>query len=66
MRIKQAEAEAQSKALQGEGISMQRAAIVNGLKDSIGNGQPLDPGMISELLLVTQYFDTLEKVRAAP
>jgi regulator of protease activity HflC (stomatin/prohibitin superfamily) len=62
VRIKQAEAEAQSKALQGEGISMQRAAIVNGLKDSIGNGQPLDPGMISELLLVTQYFDTLEKM----
>ena len=33
-----------------------------GLKDSIGNGEDLDAGMISELLLITQYFDTLEKV----
>ena len=31
VRVKHAEAEAQSKALQGEGISMQRAMIVNGV-----------------------------------
>ena len=60
--IKAASAEAESKALQGQGIARQRAAIVQGLKDSIGATEEMDPMRISELLLITQYFDTLEKM----
>lgn len=61
--VKKAEADAESKALQGQGIARQRAAICQGLKDSIGAGEgSIDPDRISELLLVTQYFDALEKM----
>jgi regulator of protease activity HflC (stomatin/prohibitin superfamily) len=61
--IKRAQAEAESKALQGMGIARQRAAIVQGLKDSIGmGGGDADAAKVSELLLITQYFDTLEKL----
>jgi regulator of protease activity HflC (stomatin/prohibitin superfamily) len=64
--VKAAEAEAESKALQGQGIARQRAAIVQGLRDSIGQtGEELDPEKVSELLLITQYFDTLEKMASS-
>jgi len=59
--VKKAEAEAESKALQGEGIAKQRAAIVDGLRESIGIKEN-NSKRVSELLLVTQYFDTLEKL----
>lgn len=63
VQVKAAEAKAESTALQGQGIARQRAAIVQGLKDSIGaSGEALDPEKVSELLLITQYFDTLEKM----
>src|SRR5208283_4733871 len=35
LKVKQAEAEAESKALQGQGIANQRKAIIEGLKDSV-------------------------------
>ena len=60
--IRNASAEAESKALQGQGIARQRAAIVQGLRDSIGTKESMDPERVSELLLITQYFDTLEKM----
>jgi len=60
--IRNASAEAESKALQGQGIARQRAAIVQGLRDSIGAAEAMDPERVSELLLITQYFDTLEKM----
>eukprot|EP00040_Diaphanoeca_grandis_P004914 m.30564 g.30564 ORF g.30564 m.30564 type:complete len:289 (-) comp16309_c0_seq1:36-902(-) len=61
--VKRAEAEAESKALQGQGIAKQRAAIVDGLRESIGFDENVDNSKeVSELLLVTQYFDCLEKV----
>ena len=54
---------AEAKALQGVGISRQRGTIVQGLKDSIGmGGGAADATKVSELLLITQYFDTLEKL----
>lgn len=63
VKIKAAEGERDSKALQGEGIAKQRAAIVQGLKDSIGaDTSQMTPEAVSELLLITQYFDTLEKI----
>lgn len=42
---------------------MQRAAIINGLKDSVGTEtRELSAQMVSELLLITQYYDTLESI----
>ena len=60
--VKQAEAESESKFLQGQGIARQRSAIVDGLRTAIGGDRDLNPEKVSELLLITQYFDTLEKM----
>lgn len=64
--VKQAEAQADAQALQGQGIARQRAAIIEGLKDSItaGTGEQLTSDKVSELLLITQYFETLRDVAA--
>lgn len=64
--IKAAEAHSESQALQGLGIARQRDAIVQGLRNSVGADTSLDAQVVSELLLITQYFDTLEKMSAAP
>ena len=64
--MKQAEAEAESKALQGKGIAAERQAIIDGLSASIENFQHGVPGATSEdvmaLVLLTQYFDTLRDI----
>eukprot|EP00397_Hematodinium_sp_SG-2012_P029381 GEMP01031029.1.p1 GENE.GEMP01031029.1~~GEMP01031029.1.p1 ORF type:complete len:288 (+),score=70.41 GEMP01031029.1:92-955(+) len=73
MLVKQAEADAESKFLQGQGIARQRKAIVDGLRDSVGtftSGDSADLSGISakdvlELVLVTQYFDTMKDVGAS-
>merc|ERR1712050_538464 len=64
--VKQAEAAADAQALQGQGIARQRAAIIEGLKDSItqGTGESLTSDKVSELLLITQYFETLRDIGA--
>lgn len=63
IKVKAAEADAESKFLQGQGIARQRAAIIDGLKASLGAAeQSITPERVSELLLITQYFDTLEKM----
>lgn len=66
LKIKAAEAEAASKALQGKGIAEQRRAIVDGLRDSVGGFQKQIPGTTTQdilsLVLMTQYFDTLRDV----
>merc|ERR1712151_1369574 len=61
-----AEAAADAAQLQGEGIARQRRAIIDGLRDSITHGtkESLSTEKISELLLVTQYFETLREVAA--
>lgn len=68
IRVKQAEAEAQSKALQGKGIAEQRRAIVDGLRESVGGFQKQVPGTTTQdilsLVLMTQYFDTLKEIGA--
>lgn len=63
--VKQAEAEADSKKLQGEGIANQRKAIVDGLRESIKEMQDstgIDAGEVLSLILTTQYFDTLKSM----
>jgi regulator of protease activity HflC (stomatin/prohibitin superfamily) len=64
--VKKAEAEAESKALQGQGIANQRRAIIEGLQTSIEQFQKVVDGTsakdVMQLVLVTQYFDTLKSI----
>ncbi len=68
LKVKAAEAEAQSKALQGKGIADQRRAIVEGLRESVDEFQKSVPGTsaqdVMNLVLMTQYFDTLKEIGA--
>src|ERR1700688_719852 len=48
LKVKQAEAEAESKALQGKGIAAERQAIIDGLRQSIENFQSSVPGATAE------------------
>eukprot|EP00958_Prasinococcus_capsulatus_P009199 scaffold900_cov430-Prasinococcus_capsulatus_cf.AAC.8 len=61
--VKQAEAEAESKYLAGTGIARQRKAIVDGLRQSVvafsGEVHGTTPREVIEMMLMTQYFDTL-------
>ncbi|MBL7961719.1 SPFH domain-containing protein, partial [bacterium] len=66
LKVKAAEAEAQSKALQGKGIADQRKAIIEGLRDSVEQFQQAVEGSsakdVMTLVLMTQYFDTLQNI----
>jgi len=69
LKVKAAEAEAQSKALQGKGIADQRREIINGLRESVDEFAQSVPGVtardVMSLILMTQYFDTLKEIGAA-
>lgn len=69
IKVKSAEGDAQSKALQGRGIADQRQAIVAGLRDSVDEFQRSVPGTtakdVMNLVLMTQYFDTLKEIGAS-
>ena len=59
----QAKADAEAKFLAGQGIARQRTAIIDGLKASLGAAEDsISTERVTELLLITQYFDTLEKL----
>jgi regulator of protease activity HflC (stomatin/prohibitin superfamily) len=64
--VKKAEAEAESKALQGQGIANQRKAIIEGLQGSIEQFRKAVEGAttsdVMQLVMVTQYFDTLKSI----
>jgi regulator of protease activity HflC (stomatin/prohibitin superfamily) len=64
--VKKAEAEAESKALQGQGIANQRKAIIEGLQESIEQFQKVVEGAsakeVMQLVMVTQYFDMLKSI----
>jgi regulator of protease activity HflC (stomatin/prohibitin superfamily) len=64
--VKAAEGEAESKALQGQGIANQRKAIIEGLKESVQSFNKSVDGTSAEevmnLVLMTQYFDTLKEI----
>lgn len=68
LKVKQAEAEAESKALQGNGIARERTEIARGLHDSAAMFQQGLPGATVHeammVLLMTQYFDMLKEVGA--
>lgn len=64
--VKEAEADAESKRLQGEGIAAQRLAIVKGFKESIEDFRDslneIDSTEVMQFVLLTQYFDTLNNI----
>jgi regulator of protease activity HflC (stomatin/prohibitin superfamily) len=64
--VKNAEADAESKRLQGEGIAKQRRAIVDGLRESIAAFTDQIGGVsapeVLKLVLLTQYFDTMKEI----
>ncbi|KDO76049.1 hypothetical protein CISIN_1g023266mg [Citrus sinensis] len=69
LQIKRAEGEAESKYLSGLGIARQRQAIVDGLRDSVLGFSINVPGTtakdVMDMVLVTQYFDTMKEIGAA-
>ena len=66
IKVKSAEADAQSHILQGEGIAGQRKAIIEGLRDSLTEFQKgvhdVDTKDVMSLILIAQYFDTLKEM----
>ena len=66
--VKLAEADAESKRLQGEGIAMQRLEIVRGFKESVEDFQKslqdVSHEEVMQFVLLTQYFDTLNNIGA--
>lgn len=68
LKVKHAEGEAQSRALQGKGIADQRAAIIAGLRDSVDEFRRTVPGTtatnIMSIVLMTQYFDVMRDIGA--
>lgn len=68
LKVKQAEAEAESKALQGQGIANQRKAIIEGLKQSVeafsASVEGTTPRDVMMLVLITQYLDTVKEIGA--
>ena len=66
-QVKSAEAEAESKKLQGEGIAQQRAAIIEGFKDSINDlkqvtGSEVETQDVMNMVMMVQYFDALRDI----
>eukprot|EP01068_Selenidium_serpulae_P007587 Selendium_serpulae@DN4756_c0_g1_i1.p2 len=65
LTVKRAEADAEAKYLQGEGLARQRKAIIDGLQESVTDFQSvkgLDSKEVLDLVLITQYFDTLKEL----
>lgn len=64
--VKAAQADAESKALEGKGIADQRRAIIDGLRESVDEFSRSVPGAtphdVMNIVLMTQYFDMLKEV----
>lgn len=64
--IKEAEAEAESKRLAGEGIAQQRLEIIRGFKESVDDFKKSMENVtheeIMQFVLMTQYFDTIKDI----
>lgn len=63
LKVKRAEAEAESMYLSGVGVARQRKAIMEGLRESIvlfsSEISSTSPSDVMDLLVLNQYFDTL-------
>jgi regulator of protease activity HflC (stomatin/prohibitin superfamily) len=64
----QAKADAEAKFLGGQGISRQRQAIMEGLRESVNafksEVKGVDAKTVMDLMIVTQYFDMMKDVGA--
>ena len=64
----QAKADAEAKFLAGQGISRQRQAIMEGLRESVNafktEVRGVDAKTVMDLMIVTQYFDMMKEVGA--
>jgi regulator of protease activity HflC (stomatin/prohibitin superfamily) len=67
-QVKHAEAEAEARYLSGLGVARQRKAIVEGLQHSVSefstNVKGATPKDVMDILLLSQYFDTLSAIGA--
>lgn len=67
-QVKNAEAEAEARYLSGMGVARQRKAIVAGLQTSVAdfsdNVEGTTPKDVMDILLLSQYFDTLSVIGA--
>lgn len=67
-QVKAAEADAEARYLSGLGVARQRKAIVDGLQSSVNDFSDQVSGVTSkdvmDILMLTQYFDTLTAVGA--
>ena len=65
--VARAQAESDSKKLQGEGIANQRKAIIDGLQSSVEllKESGIEQSEVLNLILLTQYFDTLTNLGAS-
>ena len=67
-QVKAAEAEAEARYLSGLGVARQRKAIVQGLQNSVSEFsdevEGASPKIVMDVLLLSQYFDTLNTVGA--
>ncbi len=67
-QVKAAEADAEARYLSGLGVARQRKAIVDGLQSSVNDFSDQVSGVTSkdvmDILMLTQYFDTLSAVGA--
>ena len=65
-KIKDAEAEKESKRLQGEGVAEQRLAIIKGFADSVEDFsntlEDVSPIEIMQFVLLTQHYDTIKDI----
>eukprot|EP00178_Gracilaria_changii_P026068 TRINITY_DN80082_c0_g1_i1.p1 TRINITY_DN80082_c0_g1~~TRINITY_DN80082_c0_g1_i1.p1 ORF type:complete len:300 (+),score=63.25 TRINITY_DN80082_c0_g1_i1:58-957(+) len=68
VRVKEAEAEAESKKLQGKGVAGQRKAIMSGLRESVkdfaddNSLNDVTAKDAMQLLITTQYLDTMKDI----
>ena len=63
--VKAAEAQAESKALQGKGVADERKAIVEGLKSSVSglsDALGVNEAQVMNILMLTQYLDTIKEI----
>lgn len=67
-QVKAAEADAEARYLSGLGVARQRKAIVEGLQSSVnefsGDVSGVGPKDVMDILMLTQYFDTLSAIGA--
>ena len=67
LAVKNAEAEAQAKALQGKGVADQRKAIISGFTEAakdMSAATNVNPEEVLKLVLLTAYFDMLRDLGA--